>query len=241
MDTFAGGFEREYRKRRRLPWRYLGLVVLVGANAVFRAVQPHYSAPARWLPWVAALAMATAVARILLEQYRAYTRVTDTGITAQWAVRSRIWTWQEAYDIRVEHTPRGSGNAAPQWLAYLYDFEGRRFLLPQMDDWQLDDPYAEVAELCLAAAPYRSLAWERRLEVEERIRRRAGRRKGWKSGFSGALVVLVLMGLVGIWQVSVGFREDTVLELVCVPVATFFLLGALFSWYWTNRVPPATT
>ncbi|MET7478558.1 hypothetical protein ABZT17_29920 [Streptomyces sp. NPDC005648] len=65
---------------------------------------------------------------------------------------------------------------------HLYDFEGRRFLLPQLDDRRLDDPYAEVSELCLAAAPRRSLSWERQPNVEDLILHRTARRKGWSWG-----------------------------------------------------------
>jgi hypothetical protein len=186
-------------------------------------------------------AAAFTVVRVGLEQFRAHTRVTEAGITAQGPLRSRTWAWHEVYDIRVEHHPRGKGRSAPQWVTRLYDVEGRRFLLPHLDDRQLDDPYAEVSELCLAAAPHRSLSWERQPRVEDLIRRRAARRKGWTWGFNGALLVLLVMFVVGVWQAGTGRPEHDFLELVCVPLAAFAALGAVFSWYWTQRVPPATT
>ncbi|MET9911236.1 PH domain-containing protein [Streptomyces sp. NPDC006476] len=235
MDAFGGGaFEREYRRRTGLPWQYLGLL------AVMFLAGSHTGPPA-WGRWLVVTSGGLTLARVGLEQFRAHTRVTEAGITAQEALRSRTWAWHEVYDIRVEHNPRGEGRSAPQWPAYLYDFEGRRFLLPHLDDRQVDDPYAEVSALCLAAAPHRSLSWERQPRVEDLIRHRAARRKGWSWGFNGALLVLLAMFVFTVWQAGTGRPEHDFLELVCVPLTALVTLGALFSWYWTHRTPPATT
>lgn len=164
------GVEREYRKRRKLPQAYLllvGVVMLNGLIQTGRVQLGHDNGLRIWTSAALALLMVATLVRIVLEQYRAHTRVTAAGITVRGAVRSRTWAWQEVYDIRVQPSPRGSGRMAPQWLAYLYDMEGRRVRLPHLDDWQLDDPYAEVSALRLAAAPHRGLTWERRPQVEE--------------------------------------------------------------------------
>ncbi|MGI5455979.1 PH domain-containing protein [Streptomyces sp. CA-249302] len=237
MDAHGGMTEREYRKRRRLPGPVVGLLAVLCLNTLIQTGRTHYTSRDKWSTVVFLVVMAAAVARILLEQYRSRTRVTSTGVTAQWAVRSRSWTWQQVYDIRVEPAPRGSGRMAPQWLAYVYDFEGRRFLLPHLNDWQLDDPYAEVSDLCLAADPNRSLTWERRPKVEALIVRRAARRRAWTWAAYGALVMLAAMFVVDVWEIVTGRPEHPFLLFVCVPLASFALLGALLDWRWKSLVP----
>jgi hypothetical protein len=232
-----GGVEREYRKRRKVPRTYLLLLSVVMLNALIQSGRVS-DGTQRWIPAVIVLLMVTTVVRIVLEQYRAYTHVTAAGITAQGPVRSRTWAWQEVYDIRVQPAPRGSGRMAPQWITYLYDLEGRRFQLPHLNDWQLDDPYAEVSELCLAAAPYRSLTWERRSEIEERILRRAARRKAWTWAAYGTLIVFFAMLAVDLYRVAVGLPEHMLLLLTCVPLTSLVALGAVLQWYWTTRLPP---
>lgn len=240
MDEGGVG-EREYRRRRRPPLAYLVVPGVLVVNAFIQTSRfygdPGGDGSGRWGPPVFAVLLVLAVTRVALEQFRAHTRVTAAGITAQGPVRARTWAWSEIYDIRVEQAPRGSGRGAPQWLTYLYDYRGRRFLLWQLNDWQLDDPYAEVAELCLAAAPLRSLTWEPRPDVEERIRRGAVRRRAWLWGAYGGLGSVPLMLVVGFGLIVTGRSDDPFLLIVCVPVAVGVVLGAVLQWYWSIRPP----
>ncbi|MFF4506476.1 PH domain-containing protein [Streptomyces sp. NPDC001401] len=243
MGGDTGGIDRVYRRRRKPPLQQLGLLGLLGANAFFQAGRfsdpyTHGDGPPGWPPLAFGLLVATTFVRVALEQLRAHTRVTTAGITVQGRLRSRSWTWGEVYDIRVERAPRGWGpQGGPQWLTYLYDFEGRRRLLWHLDDWQLADPYAEVSELCLSAAPYRSLAWEPRLQVEALILRGAARRKAWRWAVYGAIAVLVAMFVVDFWEIVNGGPDHPFLLLVCVPLASFAVLGAVLDRYWTSRPP----
>ncbi|WP_123975980.1 PH domain-containing protein [Streptomyces sp. Ag109_O5-1] len=236
-----GGMEREYRKRRKLPRAYLGLLGLVLVNAFIQTARVSGGGAGghedRWGPPFFGVLILLTLVRVVLEQYRAYTRVTPAGITAQGPLRARTWEWSDVYDIRVEQAPRGSGRGAPQWLTYLYDYQGRRFLLPHLDDWQLDDPYAEVAELCLAAAPHRSLTWERRPDVEERILRGAARRKGWLWGTYGGLVMVGVMIVVSMALLIARGTDHPFLLIVCVPLASGAALGAVLQWYWAAHPP----
>ncbi|MFE0524382.1 PH domain-containing protein [Streptomyces sp. NPDC058954] len=232
MGGDTGAIERVYRRRRRPPLLQLGVAVLIGGNALLHAGRfgdPHGDryGPPSWMPWSVGVLFTATLVRIALEQLRAYTRVTASGISVQGRLRSRSWYWADVYDIRVEPSLRGSGSSGPRWLTYLYDFEGRRHLLWHLDDWQLGDPYAEVSELCLAAAPYRSLAWEPSPRVEELIRRGAARRKAWiRAGYS-ALVVFFAMFVVDFWEVVTGRPEHLFLLLVVVPLAFFGAVGAV--------------
>ncbi|GAA2480928.1 PH domain-containing protein [Streptomyces longisporus] len=238
MDGDTGGIERVYRRRRWPAGPYFILVGVLCLNALIQVghtVDRPYGAG--WSAWVFLALVASTVLRVALEQFRAHTRVTAAGITAQGPLRSRTWAWHEVYDIRVEHAPRGSGRTPPQWLTYLYDLEGRRFLLRHLDDWQLADPYAEVSDLCLAAAPYRSLTWERQPHVEERILRRAARRKAWTWAVYGALITFFVMLVLDIGLIATGHPENEFLLFVCVPLACFGILGAVLDRYWTSRPP----
>ncbi|MEU9150252.1 PH domain-containing protein [Streptomyces sp. NPDC048417] len=237
MDV--GGVTREYRRRRRPPGAHLLLLGALLMNGLLQTGRLHDDGDGGfwWGPPVFALLMVSALARILLEQYRAYTRVTTAGITARGPLRSRTWAWHEVYDIRVERAPRGSGRMAPQWLTYLYDFQGRRFLLPHLNDWQLDDPYTEVSDLSLATAPYRSLAWEPRPDVEERILVRAAQRKAWTWGAHGALAMMAVMFVVSVGLIVTGRPDHPLLLIGGVPVASGVVLGAVLQWYWASRPP----
>ncbi|MEU6199439.1 PH domain-containing protein [Streptomyces sp. NPDC047061] len=235
-----GGVEREYRRRRKPPLTQILLLGVILLNALIqtsRASTGRDGGGFRWAPPFIVALMVLAVVRLVLERFRAYTRVTAAGITAQGPVRARSWTWSEVYDIRVEQAPRGSGRTAPQWITYLYDFQGRRFLLPHLNDWQLDDPYAEVAELCLAAAPYRSLTWERRPDVEERIRQGAMRRRAGVWGVYGGLVAFIVMIPVDFWLVLTERPDHPLALFVCVPLVSGAVFAAVLQWYWSVRPP----
>ncbi|NUP44986.1 MAG: PH domain-containing protein [Streptomyces sp.] len=236
MGGDTGGIERVYRRRRWPPGPYFILMGVMCLNALLQ-IEHNLDDPSGtgWEAWVFLALMASIVLRVALELFRAHTRVSAAGITAQGALRSRTWAWHEVYDIRVEHAPRGAGRTPPQWLTYLYDLEGRRFLLRHIDDWQLADPYAEVSELCLAAAPYRSLTWERQPRVEERILRRAARRKAWTWAAYGALITFLVMLVLDIGLVVTGRPENEFLLFVCVPLVSFGVLGAALDRYWTTR------
>ncbi|MEV6942053.1 PH domain-containing protein [Streptomyces sp. NPDC051172] len=242
-DGDTGGIERVYRRRRRPQLRHLGLMGLLAVNAFFQSSRlfgdpyGHRDGPSGWPPLVFGLLVVTAFARVALEQLRAHTRVTAAGITVQGRLRSRSWAWQNVYDIRVERAPRGTNGMGPQWLTYLYDVEGRRRLLWHLDDWQLADPYAEVSDLCLSAAPYRSLAWEPRSQVEALILRGAARRKAWTWALYGALGVLAAMFVVDFLEIIDGRPDHPFLLLACVPLASFAVLGAVLDRYWTSRPP----
>ncbi|GHI06681.1 hypothetical protein AQI88_30505 [Streptomyces cellostaticus] len=231
-----GGLVREYRKRRRRPGQVLILPVILLGNAVLQTVRPHDGMPGWWAPTALGLLLAACVWRALLE-WRARTWVTAEGITRQGPVRLRSWAWSDIYDIRLEHGGGDAVNAAPRWPAYVYDHEGRRFRIPHLDEMQLDDPYAEVAALRHAAWQHGWSSWEQRPEVEERILRRAGQRKGWRWASIGAVIVLAAMAVVAVAEAAVGTPVDLLLQLVGVPLAAFAVLGIALSTYWATHHP----
>ncbi|MFG2969065.1 MULTISPECIES: PH domain-containing protein [unclassified Streptomyces] len=185
------GVERVYRKRRKPARGYVAAVGALMVNALLQVTEVS----GRLRLWGGAVTggiVVVLLARMVLNQYRACTRVTVDGITARGPVRSRTWAWREVYDIQVERDRRaaardgeggrlipgpGDSGMFPRWRTYLYDFEGRRVLLPQLDDWQWDDPHAEVARLRQAALPYREgLPWGGPEDADRYTLRRAVRR-----------------------------------------------------------------
>ncbi|MFF7976563.1 PH domain-containing protein [Streptomyces sp. NPDC007905] len=199
-------------------------LILLG-NGVLQTIRtrdafPRWYAPAAWGVLLAAGGWA------VLREWRARTRVTTEGITRQGPLRGRTWAWSDIYDLRVEHAGKDPLNTAPRWPAHLYDFEGRRFRLPHLDEWQLDDPIAEVAAL-RAAARQHGMSSEQRYEVEERILRRAGQCRGWQWAAIAAMLMLVVMTFAAAGEAFSGTRVHLFLLLLVVPLVTFGALGAL--------------
>lgn len=236
QDMHERGIEREYgrRRRNRLGWfAFMGVAV---ANSVYQMNRdPNiFDHRARL---VMDLLLLWLFVWALLSSWRQRTFVTADGIAVRGAVRTRRRSWHDIYDIRVEPR-RNQRSGDSQWLTFLYANDGRRLLLPHVDDGQLPEFGAEIDDLRETAARHRGMAWEQRPEVEERIRRQAGHRKAWERATSGALFVLLAMFLVTLWQVATGRDTEPVLLLVCVPLAAFALLAAILHWRWKSQVPP---
>ncbi|MER5433110.1 PH domain-containing protein [Streptomyces sp. NPDC002588] len=215
------GIEREYRRRRAVPATYVTLAaaVVVAALKVLDSVK---LGPMRWdaLVLVAWLGLA---ARVALEQWRARTTVTAAGITVRGPLRTRTWAWADIYGIRVENSRRGS----PHWPAYLYATDGRRVRLHHFDELQLDDPVAELADLCDTALELGLTSLRTRPEVEERIQRGTRRRTAGRRAGLAALVVLVAMFTLDGWLFFTDRPENPFLLIACVPLlclAVFFLV-----------------
>ncbi|MET7572726.1 PH domain-containing protein [Streptomyces sp. NPDC005492] len=173
-DGGGRGIEREYRRRRRLSWRKIAVMVVVGANCVLQlTVNP--AEDGLWPRLVLSAILLASLGSMLLFGWRGRTIVGPGGITARGAVRTVTRTWHSVYDIRAEPNPAGPTDDS-KWVTYLYGIDGRRILLPYVDDWQLPDFHTEFAGLRTTAALHRGTAWDPRPETETLIRRRARHR-----------------------------------------------------------------
>ncbi|MFF3330199.1 PH domain-containing protein [Streptomyces sp. NPDC002888] len=232
------GFRREYGRRRRTSGRRFGFIVMCLGNALFQLTRDHHVMP--WRVRAAPIALAlTILGWAALLHWRGRTVAGPDGITAYGPLRARRFAWPDVYDLRIEPGP-AQRTDGPRWFAYLYRDDGRRTRLPFLDDWQLPGLYGlrtEVGALREAAALRRGAAWERRPEVEQRIRRRAAHHKAWQRAVTGAVVVLLVMLLVLFTEALSGTTLRPVLLLVCVPAASFTLLAALLHWRWESQVP----
>ncbi|MFG2264638.1 hypothetical protein [Streptomyces sp. NPDC048720] len=232
MDGHQDGVEREYRKRRKVP-----VVQVLGSYPFLLIALTHaFRQGARWIPLSLGLLAALALLRWTVHLWRGRTLVGRSGIAARWTLTERRWDWHDVYDLRAEPVPNAAGHAR-KWFAYLYDTEGRRFLLPHLDDWQLDDVPGEVAALREAGARERGAAFERRAAVEELVRRRAGHRKAWQRAVAGG--VFAFAGGFLVWAVlelAAGHAPTPAL-LLWTPLGVFAVLAALLHWRWESQVP----
>ncbi|WP_327403032.1 hypothetical protein OG194_24985 [Streptomyces sp. NBC_01288] len=194
-DVHERGIEREYGRRRRSSWRRLIPLTVIVANCVLQLTTDSDVAgvPSRTAIVTILLSSLTAM---LLFRWRGRTIVGTDGITARGTLRSVTRTWHTVYDIRPELNHAGKLDGS-EWLTYLYDVQGRRFLLPYVDDWQLPDFHAEIADLRATAALHHGTTWEPRPATEALIRRRARHRKAWEfaclTGFIAVFAAFVFL------------------------------------------------
>ncbi|WP_051741433.1 hypothetical protein [Streptomyces xylophagus] len=227
------GIEREYRKRRKVPRGWLfslgGLTLYFLSSITRRDSTPGW---ARLLMFAFLLAV---IARGVLYMHRGRTLVDTRGVTARRALTERRRSWHDIYDIRVQPIPKAPSYVR-KWLVHLYDNDGRRFLLPHVDDWQLDDPPAEVEELRAVAARHRGMAWEARPAIEARIRERAAHRKAWERAVIGALIVFGCTFLLALVLIVTTDEPPLLLLLLWIPLAAFALFAPFFHWR-ASRAP----
>ncbi|BBC35965.1 hypothetical protein SGFS_072590 [Streptomyces graminofaciens] len=219
----SDGIEREYRKTRGVPSTYLVLMaagILVSVNAA-RAMTEF--GPSAWNA-LALVVWLVAIGRVALEQWRAHTSITADGVTVRGPLRTRTWAWSEIYGIRVEDNKRGS---TPRWSGYLYATDGRRVRLPHLDDYQLTDLIAEVADLYATAVRLGLTSPETRPDVEERIERGARRRKALQRAALASGTVAVVMFALDFWMILADRPTHTFLLVLCLPLLclpVFFLV-----------------
>ncbi|MFE7835608.1 PH domain-containing protein [Streptomyces sp. NPDC057474] len=219
----SNGIEREYRRRRGMAPASLVMLaaaVLITAMAVNAMATLGPSAGDA----LAVAAWLTIATRVVLEQFRARTSVTADGVTVRGAIRTRGWAWSEIYGIRVEDIKWGT----PRWSGYLYATDGSRVRLPHVDEYQLTDPIAEIADLCATALQLGLTSLDTRPDVEERIARGTRRRKAWQRAAMASAVVMGAMFVVDFWLLLTDRPTDTYLLLLGVPlVCAPFLFLAL--------------
>ena len=232
--------DREYRRRRGIHPALLvtltaaALIIAMSVNSMLTLGPTSGSAMA-----VAAwLLIAT---RVVLEQFRARTTVTADGVTVRGALRTRSWAWSEIHGIRVEANRWGS----PRWSGYLYATDGTRVRLLHVDEYQLTDPIAEIADLGATAVRLGLTSMDTRPDVEERIARGARRRTAWQRAAIASAVVMAAMFVVDAWLLFTDRPTHMYLMFLGVPLACLPVLFYAFDRFGERRhrrglTPPAT-
>ncbi|MEV0741030.1 PH domain-containing protein [Streptomyces sp. NPDC050549] len=159
-DGNERGIERGYRRWRKASRARIVFAWTIAGNGVFQMTRPD-SIPVRYKLLVLALIAALAVWAVLATR-RGLTSVSADGVTVRGAFRVRRRAWHDIYDLRVEERPK-QARADVRWWTWLYANDGRRLLLPNVDDWQLPDLRSEIDELRALAAYALLLPFFRRL------------------------------------------------------------------------------
>ncbi|MGW3104937.1 PH domain-containing protein [Streptomyces sp. NPDC001100] len=236
-DGNGRGIEREYRRWRKASRGRVVFAWIIAGNGVLQMTRPD-SIPFRYKVLMLALIAALAV-WALLATLRGLTSVDADGVTVRGAFRVRRRAWHDIYDLRVEERSK-QARADVRWWTWLYDNDGRRFLLPNVDDWQLPDLRAEIDDLRTVAAAHRGMTWESRPEVEARIRLRAGHRKAQERAITWAVLACFAGGMYLIWEVGTGGEPHPFLLLLCAPLAVYALLLAFLRRLASRRAPAHT-
>lgn len=236
----SNGIERQYRRRRGIHPAQL-VTLAAAALIITMAVSTMTTSGPSTGNALAVAAWLTVTGRVVLEQFRARTSVTAEGVTVRGALRTRSWAWSEIYGIRVENNRWGS----PRWSGYLYATDGRRVRLPHIDEYQLTDPIAEIADLCAAALQLGLTTLDTRPDVEEHIARKARRRRAWQRTAIASAVVMAAMFVVDGWLLFTERPTHTYLlllgvPLVCVPFLFLVLDGFGERRHRRGLTPPAT-
>ncbi|MES5821570.1 PH domain-containing protein [Streptomyces sp. RG80] len=229
------GIEREYRKQRRLPMAFLLAMGAILLSSVLRLFD-RASGISLWVRVGLVVFGAVSLGWVVLRLRRARTVVTADGITVRGAHLERHRAWHDIYDLRVEALPSSAHYQGPKYATFLYDTEGRRILLPHVDDRQLEDPWTEIAGLKESAARHRGAAWEQRPAVEGLIRKRATQTKAWVRAATGAVITLMFSFLTWVVLVFTSDEPSQLLYFVYVPLSAFALLAATFHWR-ARRLP----
>lgn len=224
------GFEREYRKRRRLPAAFLFAMGAILLSSVLRVFDASNTLPLWVRVGLVVLGVVT-FGWVVLKLRRARTVVTTDGITVRGAHIERHRAWHDIYDLRVEALPSSAHYQGPKHVTFLYDTEGRRFVLPHVDDRQVEGLWSEVAGLKERAARHRGTAWEQRPAVEALIRRRAARTKAWVRASTGGVIAFGIGFMTWVVLMFTSDEPSMLVYFVYVPLLAFALLAALFHWH----------
>jgi hypothetical protein len=214
-----GVFAQEYRLRKWPPLNRLLIVPFWLFIAILHATSPM---PLSGADVAVSVIPPVFIIYLVLREVRGRTLLGPDGITARGALRVRRIAWADIHDIRPEPS-----KDRPLWVVRVYDRTGRRFVLPHVNNEQMDDP-AEVEAIIDAWRMRRGPDWAPLPGTEAAIRLRAAHRKAWmRAGIVG------VVAMVGTFAASIAliFKDVGVPEYVMwvVPAAVFGVTGAALS------------
>jgi hypothetical protein len=211
---------REYRLRRWPPKGWLAAYGFLALNAVFQIVVKNVIP--RWAQLAFVLTLGGLITILVLRLRRGSTVIDQQGIITRGAVRERRRAWRDIHDIRLEAMP--SGQSRQGWVVRAYDGDGRRFLLPQVDGLQLEDPTggkATTEAVRTAWIEGRGSDWAPRPDTEALILRRAARSKALGRATLIGLGALLCMFVLWLALFLRGVSVSAPLLLAVVPVGVF--------------------
>ncbi|MFI2437253.1 PH domain-containing protein [Streptomyces sp. NPDC018693] len=232
MSEEFAGLDREYRKSGRgMPVEFIAVVFMAMLiMATFTHGVIIDATPVEAVLWALPVMAiwGAVVGRMALELWRARTRVTADGITVRGVLRTRHFPWSGVYDLRVEPRRRVRRSTLARWPAYLYTVDGRRVLLPHLDELQHGDPLAEVADLRATAVRLGLTTCGERPEMEARLLRGARRRAAWERAAMGGWLVFTGMCVRQLWLLFSDRPIDPYPLILAVPLVSLAVLFLAF-------------
>jgi hypothetical protein len=214
-----GVFVHEYRLRRWPPLRRLIILPFWLFIAILHATSPM---PLSATDVAISVILPVFIIYLVLREVRGRTLLGPAGITAKGALRVRRIAWADIHDIRPEPS-----KDSPLWVVRVYDRTGRRFVLPHVNNEQVDDP-AEVEAIIDAWRVRRGPDWAPLPGTEAAIRLQAARRKAWmRAGIVGVVVMVATL----VASIALVFKDVDVPSYVMfvLPAAVFGVTGAALS------------
>ncbi|MFD5149071.1 PH domain-containing protein [Streptomyces sp. NPDC058401] len=182
------------RYRAKPPWG-LGVLLFGSFGLFLLKVGVETSVPG-WGTALLGVLLAGFCAGALYVRTRCFATVDRQGIIVRRTFRVRRFAWDDIHDIRTVNAPPGDRGIAPGTSAYLYRTDGRRMILPFLDDNEMTGVEQEVEGLRSLLTEHRRADWAPDPQAEPRIARQAAR---WESGHRYAVVtgiVLVVLALI---------------------------------------------
>jgi PH (Pleckstrin Homology) domain-containing protein len=224
---------REYRRTRKSPGQLGRVLPLVLLPLIYVAQGLRRGdSLARVSSFALLVLVAAAVPWLLYSIRRSRTRVDASGITLHGTFRVRRIPWSEIYELDVRKTPKGEAASA-----FIGTMNGRRHLLPQVNEWQVDELRAEVAALRKIGTRHGARIGKQVPAVEEILRRRAGRSHSASRAVLRATAAWGVMFAVWVVLQLTGLGPFTYLLLLWGPIAAFVCFIG-YSWqHWEPHVP----
>ncbi|MCM1973316.1 PH domain-containing protein [Streptomyces sp. G1] len=188
---------REYRPRAGSGARAFLVMGLVWAWGCYQSATADRLPP--W--WRVGLPVLTAlfIAFVACTRPRRFTALDERGIAVRNLLRVRRLGWAELHDIRAQVWPEEARAipGMPRVCAYAYLRDGKRIVLPCVDDREVEAVRTEVALIRSVWTVLRGPGWQPDPGAEPRIARAAVRREWWGRS-AGAKVVIGTATLAGI-------------------------------------------
>ncbi|WP_329311313.1 hypothetical protein [Streptomyces sp. NBC_01262] len=232
MRAWDVGYDRlprEYRMRRSRMHAFLWVIglstfSLLGGMLTADDLPASFSYPFS-IAWVALMGW------LFYATLRSSTTVDIKTIHVRGIVRRRRLVWADVQDIRAEATYAEGDSASV--VVYVYGRDGRRALLPFVDDLHVDVG-RELAMLTADWQELRGADWSPDAEAAVLIRRRRARRRALGVGFTSvALAAIPLLALI-VLRFSVdmpGWLKSVLHPLVILSVVPLlFALTAIGSY-----------
>ncbi|MFJ7271127.1 PH domain-containing protein [Streptomyces sp. NPDC099050] len=182
------------RRYRGKPTWGFGVVLFVSCGLLVLKVGVESSMPGWGTALLGAL-LAAFCAGLLYAGTRAFTTVDRRGIILRRMFRVRRFAWDDIHDIRTVNAPPGDRGMAPGTSVYLYRTDGRRMILPFLDDNEMTGVEQEVEGLRSLLTERRRADWAPDPRAEPRIARQAAR---WEHMHQKAVVVGLVLVVVAV-------------------------------------------